>query len=81
MERGASQGWGSWFQALEINIAQDDDFTGGTLVEVRMPQAVSVGTIRTRLAAVGLGHSIIQEFGDGGECGRSGDRQRELSIE
>jgi preprotein translocase subunit SecF len=45
-------------------LQYDIDFTGGTLIEVRMPQAVSVGTIRTRLAAVGLEHSLIQEFGD-----------------
>ena len=45
-------------------LQYDIDFTGGTLIEVRMPQAVSVGTIRARLAAVGLGHSLIQEFGD-----------------
>ena len=45
-------------------LQYDIDFTGGTLIEVRMPQAVSVGTIRARLAAVGLEHSLIQEFGD-----------------
>jgi preprotein translocase subunit SecF len=45
-------------------LQYDIDFTGGTLIEVRMPQAVSVGTIRARLAAVGLGHSLIQVFGD-----------------
>jgi preprotein translocase subunit SecF len=45
-------------------LQYDIDFTGGTLIEVRMPQAVSVGTIRARLAAVGLGHSVIQVFGD-----------------
>ena len=45
-------------------LQYDIDFTGGTLIEVRMPQAVSVGTVRARLAAVGLGHSLIQQFGD-----------------
>jgi preprotein translocase subunit SecF len=45
-------------------LQYDIDFTGGTLIEVRMPQAVSVGTIRARLAAVGLEHSLIQAFGD-----------------
>ncbi len=50
--------------ALKGGLEYDLDFTGGTLVEVRMPQAVPVGTIRARLAALGLGHSIIQEFGD-----------------
>jgi len=45
-------------------LQYDIDFTGGTLIEVRMPQAVSVGTIRARLATVGLEHSLIQEFSD-----------------
>ena len=45
-------------------LQYDIDFTGGTLIEVRMPQAVPVGTIRARLAAVGLERSLIQEFGD-----------------
>ena len=45
-------------------LQYDIDFTGGTLIEVRMPQAVSVGTIRARLAAVGLEYSLIQEFSD-----------------
>src|SRR6185503_2393732 len=45
-------------------LQYDIDFTGGTLIEVRMPQPVSVGTIRARLTAVGLGHSLIQVFGD-----------------
>lgn len=45
-------------------LQYDIDFTGGTLIEVRMPQAVSVGTIRGRLATVGLEHSLIQEFSD-----------------
>jgi len=45
-------------------LQYDIDFTGGTLIEVRMPQAVSVGAIRARLAAVGLEHSLIQEFSD-----------------
>ena len=45
-------------------LQYDIDFTGGTLIEVRMPRAVSVGAIRARLAAVGLEHSLIQEFAD-----------------
>jgi preprotein translocase subunit SecF len=45
-------------------LQYDIDFTGGTLIEVRMPQAVSVGTIRARLGKVGLERSLIQEFGD-----------------
>jgi preprotein translocase subunit SecF len=45
-------------------LAYDIDFTGGTLVEVRLAQPMPVGVIRARLAAVGLGESIIQVFGD-----------------
>jgi preprotein translocase subunit SecF len=45
-------------------LQYDIDFTGGALVEVRMPQALPIGTIRARLATVGLAQSIIQEFGD-----------------
>jgi preprotein translocase subunit SecF len=45
-------------------LQYDIDFTGGTLVEIRLPQAMSVGTIRARLTAAGLGESIIQVFGD-----------------
>jgi preprotein translocase subunit SecF len=45
-------------------LQYDLDFTGGTLVEVRLGQAMPVGAIRARLAEVGLGESIIQAFGD-----------------
>jgi preprotein translocase subunit SecF len=45
-------------------LLYDIDFTGGTLVEVRLAQPVPVGTVRARLAAIGLGESIIQVFGD-----------------
>jgi preprotein translocase subunit SecF len=40
----------------------DIDFTGGALVELRLAQPASIGTIRARLATVGLGESIIQVF-------------------
>lgn len=50
--------------AARGGLQYDIDFTGGTLIEVRMPQAASVGAIRDRLATIGLGHSVIQEFGD-----------------
>src|SRR6266478_4492552 len=48
-------------------LQYDIDFTGGTLVEVRMAQTVPIGTIRARLATVGLGQSLLQEFGDSGD--------------
>ena len=45
-------------------LRYDLDFTGGTLVELRLAEPVSVGTIRSRLTAAGLGESVIQVFGD-----------------
>jgi preprotein translocase subunit SecF len=45
-------------------LRYDLDFTGGTLVELRLAQPLSVGTIRSRLTAAGLGESVIQVFGD-----------------
>jgi preprotein translocase SecF subunit len=45
-------------------LRYDIDFTGGTLVQVRFEQAPSVDRIRTALSRVGLGDSVIQEFGD-----------------
>ncbi len=43
-------------------LKYDIDFTGGTLVEVRLAQPAPVATIRSRLTAAGLGESIIQVF-------------------
>ena len=51
-------GLGSIF--VKGGLQYDIDFTGGTLVEVRLAQPVPIGVIRSRLAAVGLGDSIIQ---------------------
>ena len=45
-------------------LQYDIDFTGGTLVEVRLAQPAPIGAIRSRLTAVGLGESIIQIFDD-----------------
>jgi len=45
-------------------LQYDLDFTGGTLVEVRLAQPMPVGAIRARLSAVGLGESTIQIFGE-----------------
>jgi preprotein translocase SecF subunit len=45
-------------------LRYDIDFTGGTLVEVRLARAMPVGTIRAQLTEAGLGESIIQVFGD-----------------
>jgi preprotein translocase subunit SecF len=43
-------------------LRYDIDFTGGGLVELRMPQPVHIDEIRSRLTAAGLGESIIQLF-------------------
>ena len=43
-------------------LRYDIDFTGGGLVELRMPQPVRIEEIRSRLVATGLGDSIIQLF-------------------
>jgi preprotein translocase SecF subunit len=48
-------------------LRYDIDFTGGTLVQVRFEQAPAVAKIRASLAAIQLGDSIIQEFGDARE--------------
>src|SRR5262245_37786923 len=43
-------------------LRYDVDFTGGTLVELRLAQPMPVATVRSRLAAVRLGESVIQVF-------------------
>lgn len=43
-------------------LRYDVDFTGGALVEVRVARPATIGDIRARLAAVGLGDSVIQVF-------------------
>jgi preprotein translocase subunit SecF len=55
-------GLGSMF--AKGGLQYDIDFTGGTAMEVRLAAPASIGTIRSRLAAAGLGDSIIQIFGD-----------------
>jgi preprotein translocase subunit SecF len=53
---------GAGSMLVKGGLRYDIDFTGGGLVEVRLPQPVSIGTIRSRLSAVGLGDAIIQGF-------------------
>jgi preprotein translocase SecF subunit len=43
------------------------DFAGGTLVQVRFQQAITVEAVRSALDRVRLGDSVIQEFGDAQE--------------
>ncbi|HWP56882.1 MAG TPA: protein translocase subunit SecF [Candidatus Acidoferrales bacterium] len=42
------------------------DFAGGTMVHVRFQQDVTIPQIRDALARVGLGDSVIQDFGEAG---------------
>ena len=50
--------------ALKGGLRYDIDFSGGTLVELRLPQAMPVDMIRSKLAALGLGSSVIQQLGE-----------------
>ena len=45
----------------------DIDFAGGNLVQVRFERPTTIDRVRTALTAIGLGDSIIQEFGDSRE--------------
>jgi preprotein translocase subunit SecF len=45
-------------------LRYDIDFAGGTLVQVRFEQPPAIERIRSGLARIGLGESVIQEFGD-----------------
>jgi preprotein translocase subunit SecF len=45
-------------------LRYDIDFTGGTLVQLRFQQPPTTAQIRRALDRVGLGESMIQEFGD-----------------
>jgi preprotein translocase subunit SecF len=42
----------------------DIDFTGGTLVQVRFERPPDIARIRSALGKMGIGESVIQEFGD-----------------
>jgi preprotein translocase subunit SecF len=42
----------------------DIDFAGGTLIQVRFAAPPTVASIRSALGRIGLGESVIQEFGD-----------------
>jgi preprotein translocase subunit SecF len=42
------------------------DFAGGTVVQLKFQQKVSIADIRRTLTPIGLGDSVIQDFGDTG---------------
>src|SRR5438093_1041224 len=48
---------------LTQGLHYDIDFTGGTLIQVRFEKPPSVAAIRAGLSKIGLGESVIQEFG------------------
>lgn len=41
------------------------DFTGGTLQQFEFKESVEVGAVRRVLSGIGLGDSVIQQFGEG----------------
>ncbi len=43
------------------------DFTGGVLLEVKSPQTINIGALRTRVDGLGFSDAQLQYFG-GGEC-------------
>lgn len=45
-------------------LRTDIDFAGGTLVEIRFERPAAIDRIRATLTGVGLGDSIIQQFGE-----------------
>jgi preprotein translocase subunit SecF len=50
--------------AFHGGLRYDLDFTGGTLIQARFEKPPTVAHIRTSLAKIHLGESVIQEFGD-----------------
>jgi preprotein translocase subunit SecF len=50
--------------AVKGGLRYDIDFTGGTLIQVRFEKPASVASIRSGLGRLGLGESVIQEYGD-----------------
>ncbi len=50
--------------AYKGGLAAGIDFSGGTLIQVRFDQPVTVDQIRSALDRVKLGNAIIQRFGD-----------------
>jgi preprotein translocase subunit SecF len=45
-------------------LRYDIDFTGGTLIQLRFEQPPAIARIRAALSRIGLGESVIQQFGD-----------------
>ncbi len=45
-------------------LNQGIDFSGGTLLQLRLRQPVDLGTVRAALSTLGLERSIVQHYGD-----------------
>jgi preprotein translocase subunit SecF len=49
---------------LVRGLRYDIDFTGGTLIQIRLAEPASPARIRAAVEGLGLGESVVQEFGD-----------------
>ena len=45
-------------------LNQGIDFSGGTLVQLRLSQPADLGVIREALTALGIGTAVVQQYGD-----------------
>jgi len=48
-------------------LNQGIDFSGGTLVQVRLSQPADLGVIREALTTLGVGTAVVQQYGDARE--------------
>ena len=55
--------FGSFFLMVKDGLNFGIDFTGGTLIEIKTPEAPDLGEMRTMLGGLGVGSVSIQEFG------------------
>lgn len=53
--------------AAHRGLRYDIDFAGGTLIQIRFAEPPAIDRLRAALSRIGLGDSVIQEFGDARE--------------